>query len=42
MLFDEADEITVTLSDDTKYDAKLIGTDDKTDLALLKIKSKKK
>jgi serine protease Do len=31
------DEITVTLSDKTKYTAKVIGLDSKTDLALIKI-----
>ena len=36
----EADEITVTLSDDTKFPAKVIGKDPKTDVALLKIESK--
>jgi serine protease Do len=38
----EADEITVTLHDDTKLKAKLIGRDPKTDLALLKVTPKKK
>ena len=33
----EADEISVILQDDTKYAAELIGIDEKTDLALLKI-----
>ncbi|MFO1070350.1 MAG: Do family serine endopeptidase [Geminicoccaceae bacterium] len=33
----EADEITVNFSDETKYTAKLVGRDTKTDLALLKI-----
>ena len=33
----EAAEITVTLHDDTKLQAKLIGRDSKTDLALLKV-----
>jgi serine protease Do len=33
----DADEITVILSDESEYPAKLIGTDQKTDLALLKI-----
>ena len=33
----DADEITVIFSDDQEYPAKLIGTDSKTDLALLKI-----
>ena len=32
-----AEEIKVILQDDRSYDAELIGTDDKTDLALLKI-----
>ena len=36
-----ADDIVVKLNDDkTEYDAKLIGSDSKTDIALLKIKSK--
>ena len=33
----DADEITVIFSDESEYPAKLIGTDSKTDLALLKI-----
>jgi serine protease Do len=33
----EADEITVVFSDDSSYDAELIGRDAKTDLAVLKI-----
>lgn len=33
----EADEITVTFNDETSYEAELIGRDQKTDLALLKI-----
>lgn len=36
----EADEITVTLHDDTRLKAKLIGRDAKTDLALLKVEPK--
>jgi serine protease Do len=40
-VIDEADEITVTTVDNTKYMAKLIGRDKKTDLALLKVESKK-
>jgi serine protease Do len=36
-----ADTITVTLQDGTNYTAKLVGKDVKTDLALLRIKSKK-
>ncbi|MEE9251153.1 MAG: trypsin-like peptidase domain-containing protein, partial [Alphaproteobacteria bacterium] len=35
----EADEITVRLHDDTLLEAELIGSDEKTDLALLKVKS---
>ncbi|MGY8991292.1 MAG: DegQ family serine endoprotease [Rhodospirillales bacterium] len=38
----EADKITVTMTDGKKFDAKLIGRDAKTDLALLKIKAEKK
>ncbi len=37
----DADEITVIFSDDKEYPAKLIGTDTKTDLALLKIEGPK-
>jgi len=36
----EANEIEVTLSDNRRYDAELIGTDPTTDLALIKIKEK--
>ena len=35
-----ADEITVTLADDSRLKAKVIGRDAKTDLALLKVESK--
>ncbi|MCT8971186.1 Do family serine endopeptidase [Microbaculum marinisediminis] len=35
----EAEKITVTTKDGTEYEAKLIGTDPKTDLALLKIEA---
>ncbi|MEC7489382.1 MAG: DegQ family serine endoprotease [Pseudomonadota bacterium] len=38
----EADEITVTLHDDTKLDASVVGRDPKTDLALLKVNPDKK
>jgi len=38
---DEADEVTVTFSDNTKYKARIVGRDKKTDLALLKIEPKK-
>jgi serine protease Do len=34
---EDADEVKVTLSDEKTYDAKIIGTDDRTDLAILKI-----
>jgi len=34
---EDADEVKVTLSDEKSYDAKIIGTDDRTDLAILKI-----
>ena len=37
----EADQITVTLNDGTLLPAKLVGRDEKTDLALLKINPKK-
>ena len=36
---DEADTITVRLSDDEEYEAKKIGSDDRTDLALIKIEA---
>ena len=32
-----ADELTVTLSDDTKLEAEVVGTDPRTDLAVLKV-----
>lgn len=35
-----SDEITVRLQDDKEYEAKIIGSDPKTDIALLKIESK--
>lgn len=37
----EADEITVILHDDTNLKAKIVGRDPKTDLALLKVETKK-
>lgn len=40
-VIDEADEITVRLSDDSKLKAKIVGRDKKTDLALLKVESAK-
>jgi serine protease Do len=36
----DAEKITVRLSDKEEYEAKVIGTDDKTDLALIKIDAK--
>ncbi len=39
-VIDNTDKIKVTLSNDKVYDAKLIGTDPKTDLAVLKIDEK--
>lgn len=38
---DQADEIKVILHDDTKLDAKIVGRDSKTDLALLEVKTDK-
>jgi serine protease Do len=40
-VIDDAKDIEVTLNDGTEYPAKLIGTDTKTDLALLKVEAKK-
>jgi len=40
-VIDDAEEVTVTLTDNSKYTAKIIGRDKKTDLALLKIEAKK-
>ena len=40
-VIDDADEVTVTLSDNSKYKAKIVGRDKKTDLALLKVEPKK-
>lgn len=37
----EADEIVVRLNDEHKYPAKLIGTDEKTDMAVIKVKVEK-
>ena len=36
----EASEISIVLSDDNKYKAEIVGTDERTDLALLRIKPK--
>lgn len=41
-VIEESDEITVTFSDGSKLDAELIGRDPKTDLAVLKVSSKKR
>ncbi len=41
-VIDGADEITVTFHDDTKLAAKVVGRDSETDLALLKVETKKK
>jgi len=40
-VIDDADQITVTLNDGSSVPAKLIGRDEKTDLALLKINTRK-
>lgn len=40
-VIDDAEEVTVTLSDNSKYKAKVVGRDKKTDLALLKVEAKK-
>jgi serine protease Do len=40
-VIEDADQITVTLNDGTSLPAKLVGRDDKTDLALLKVQPKK-
>jgi serine protease Do len=40
-VIDDAEEIKVILSDNTKLTAKIIGRDPKTDLALLKVEAKK-
>ena len=39
-VIDKANEIEVTMNDNSKYTAKLIGTDPNTDIALLKIEAK--
>jgi serine protease Do len=36
-VIEDADEVTVALADDRKLDAKIVGTDDKTDIAVLKV-----
>jgi serine protease Do len=37
---EDADDITVTMEDGEKFDAKLVGTDPRTDLALIKVTDK--
>ena len=39
---DKADEIEITFENEEKYKAKIIGSDSRTDIALLKIEAKKK
>jgi serine protease Do len=39
---EKADEVTVTLLDKDEFKAKVVGTDPKTDIALIKIEAKKK
>lgn len=39
-VIDQADKIVVTLSNNKKYEAKVIGSDSRTDIALLKIEDK--
>ena len=41
-VIEDSDQITVTLNDGTNLPAKLVGRDDKTDLALLKVTPKKR
>lgn len=41
-VIEEADEITVNFNDGSKLDAEIIGRDPKTDLAVLKVKPRKK
>ena len=40
-VIEDADDITVTLQDDTNFKAEVVGRDTKTDLALLRVKSQK-
>ena len=40
-VIEDADDITVTLQDDTNFKAEVVGRDTKTDLALLRVKSAK-
>ncbi len=40
-VIDKADEISVTFENDEKFDAELVGTDTRTDIALLKVKGGK-
>ena len=41
-VIENAEEVTVSFSDETQYEAEIVGSDAKTDLALLKIKGSKK
>ncbi len=41
-VIDKAENITVTLADNRQFEAKLIGSDDKTDIALIKIAAEDK
>jgi serine protease Do len=38
----KADKVTVILQDESRHDAKIVGRDEKTDIALLKIDAKDK
>ena len=38
-VIDKSDKITVTLDNKTEYEAKVIGTDPSTDIALLKVEA---
>ena len=40
-VIEEADEITINFADGSKYDAKILGRDPKTDIAVLKVEAKK-
>ena len=40
-VIEDADDITVTMQDDTNFKAEVVGRDTKTDLALLRVKSSK-
>ena len=40
-VIDDADEVTVTLSDGTEFKAEVVGADERTDIAVLKVESDK-